>query len=351
MRENLEKVPTRKKEGLFLEALSKKQVLRPPFWLMRQAGRYLPEYRALRAKAGSFLDLCFNPEMASEVTLQPVKRFGVDAAILFSDILVIPYALGQSLSFQEGEGPKLGSFDISSLEKKLPFIEKNLSSVFETIDRTKNNLPEETALIGFAGSPWTIACYMINGGSSRDFKKANNFALEKPDYFSRLMEIITFSTIDYLSAQIKAGVDAVQLFDSWAGLAENFENQVINPTQKIVAELKKRHPEIPIIGFARKAGDNYSSYAKKTKVDAIGVDQDISLEKMKGWQKICAVQGNLDPELLLKGGDVMKSAVLEILETLSKGPFIFNLGHGVIKETPPEHVALLSEIIRNWKNV
>ncbi len=351
MLENSKKSLAKKDAVLFLDALRGQRTKRPPFWLMRQAGRYLPEYRALRAKAGSFLDLCFNPAQAAEVTLQPLRRFDMDAAILFSDILVIPHALGQTLAFQEGEGPKLGKLDIQALEKNQDNIQKKLSPVLETVERVKGALDSDKALIGFAGSPWTVACYMIEGGSSRDFAQARSFAKTKPDEFSRLMDILVVATTDYLSAQIKAGADAVQLFDSWAERADDFEQQIIKPTQKIISALKIKHPDVPVIGFPRGAGSYYPAYAKATGIDALGLDQTVLLEKAAEYQDICTVQGNLDPDVLLKGGTALQSGATRILEALSPKPFIFNLGHGVIKETPPEHVGLLSEIIRNWKNV
>ncbi len=340
-------------QSLFLEALAGKKTVRPPFWFMRQAGRYLPEYRKIRAQAGSFLDLCFNPGLAAEVTLQPVRRFGMDAAILFSDILVIPYALGQDLSFQEGEGPKLGLLDISFHEKQINRVTEKLSPVFETIAKVREGLSPDTALIGFSGAPWTVACYMIEGGGSRDFAKVKSFADKNTEDFSRLIDILTKSTIDYLSKQIEAGVDAIQIFDSWAGLVDgdDFENRIIAPTAKIVSALKKKYPSVPIIGFPRGAGRFCFAYAEKTKVDGISLDPSFSLTDAAELQKICTVQGNLSPEILLQGGDALLTKAREISSALGQGPFVFNLGHGIIKETPPEHMARLCDFLRGQRNV
>ena len=351
MLKNSKRSPTEKKDILFLDALLKKRTVRPPFWLMRQAGRYLPEYRDLRSKAGSFLDLCFNPTFAAEVTLQPLRRFSMDAAILFSDILVIPYALGQGLSFQEGEGPRLEDLDLAAIEKNAGRVLEKLSPVLETVERVRQELDPDKVLIGFAGAPWTVACYMIEGGSSKDFSRARHFAANRPVEFERLMQGLANATADYASAQIKAGADVIQLFDSWAGLADDFEQQVINPTRDIIAILEHRHPGVPIIGFPRGAGKKYLDYARQTGVCGLGLDQHVSLREAEQYQKICTVQGNLDPQTLLKGGLDLETKTRRLLETLSPGPFIFNLGHGVIKETPPEHVLKLSEIVRNWKNV
>lgn len=336
---------------LMLSALQGKKTTRTPFWLMRQAGRYLPEYRELRKQAGSFLDLCFNPKLATEVTLQPLRRFDMDAAILFSDILVIPFALGQSLAFEAGEGPKLGDLDISSIEKNLPGGLEKLSPVLETVSRTRQALDPGKVLIGFAGSPWTVACYMIEGqGSRQGFPKMRQFILENPEKHSKLMDCLIRATIDYLSAQIKAGADAVQLFDSWAGLCQDhdFETNIIEPTRHIVRELKKRHPHTPIIGFPRQAGSGYAAYARLTGVNALGLDTHVSLEQAAVLQKEITVQGNLDPDILLRGGDELQHAAKSILAALTGRPFIFNLGHGIIKETPPEHVAMLADIIKGW---
>lgn len=318
-----------------------------PFWFMRQAGRYLPEYRELRNKAGSFLGLCFDPKAAAEVTLQPLQRFDMDAAILFSDILVIPKALGQELDFVEGEGPRLGELHI----EKLSFSESELEPVYETLQIVRSRLEPEKTLIGFAGSPWTVACYMIEGRGTGHFKKALSFAREKEEAFALLIEKISDATIRYLSRQTLNGANALQLFDSWAGLltAAEFERWVIKPTQRIRAALKASCPEVPVIGFPRGAGALYPEYAVETGVDCIGIDHEASMEDVsEGMPETCALQGNLDPALLLQGGSAMEAAVHRILAAASKRPFIFNLGHGIVKETPPENVALLSRMLKDY---
>ncbi|MCB9990182.1 MAG: uroporphyrinogen decarboxylase [Rhodospirillales bacterium] len=341
-------------EKPFLAVLNGGVPERTPFWLMRQAGRYLPEYRELRTKAGSFLDLVYNPEFATEVTMQPLRRYGMDAAILFSDILVIPHALGQDLSFVQGEGPKLdpvrGEKDLS----RLRYDDTVLQPVYETVRGIRNAMAdegmEETALIGFAGAPWTVATYMIEGGSSRDFIHAKGWAYSEPDSFAKLIELITEATIVYLGKQIDAGAEAVQLFDSWAGALDEdqYARWVIAPTEKIVLALHKAYPHIPVIGFPRGSGALYPVYAQQTKVHALGLDSQVPLEMAVALKDICAVQGNLDPVCLLSGGTAMEKRARDILETLGGDRFIFNLGHGVIKETPPIHVEQLTRIIRQF---
>jgi uroporphyrinogen decarboxylase len=340
-----------------LEVLHRRKPARVPFWLMRQAGRYLPEYRALRADTASFLDLVYDPEKASEVTMQPIRRFGMDGAILFSDILVIPDALGQKIWFETGEGPKLQALtseaDFADLD--LDRVEKHLAPVFETIRLTREKLAAEkfdaTALIGFCGSPWTVACYMVQGHGGSDFSKAVNWAKENPDSFQKLINIVTAASCIYLSAQIKAGVEALQLFESHAGLleGEQFERWVIAPTHKIGEYLKDFHADIPVIGFPRCAGKAALDYALETLVDCVGLDQDADLDwAAREISPHMPVQGNLDPELLLAGGDALAQGLEKIRLTLQGKPFILNLGHGVIKETPPEHVAQLRDIVRGW---
>lgn len=315
----------------------------PPWWLMRQAGRYLPEYRALRAKAGDFVTLCLTPELAAEATLQPIRRFGMDAAILFSDILLVPRALGQRLSF-ENNGPRLEPL----AEIVQPLDLDMLTPVAEAIHRVRDALPKTTALIGFAGAPWTVATYMIEGGTSRDFHRVKALAYGDPVRFADLIERITVATIDFLDLQIAAGAEVVQLFDSWAGaLSPNgFSRWVIAPTRQIVAELKTRFPRVPIIGFPRGAGLSYENYVAETRVDAVGLDTATPLEFARDrLQTRVAVQGNLDPVLLAVGGDSMRRAVQEMCGALGGGPYIFNLGHGVLPETPLEHVAELAQIL------
>ncbi|PJB70798.1 MAG: uroporphyrinogen decarboxylase [Alphaproteobacteria bacterium CG_4_9_14_3_um_filter_47_13] len=340
---------------LFLSALQGGRSNRIPFWFMRQAGRYLPEYRELRARAGGFLDMVYNPDFATEVTMQPLRRYGMDAAILFSDILVIPHALGQKLEFLHGEGPKFEPIRCEEDFKNLEYTEAILAPVYETIKSLKSQIQKEgfydTALIGFAGAPWTVATYMVEGGSSRTFENVKKWAYCNPETFERLIELITQTTIRYLLSQIKAGVEAIQIFDSWAGVLDESEYNrwVIIPTKKITQALAQSHPDIPVIGFPKGSGFLYEVYAKKTGVTALGLDSQVPLEKADFLQDILPVQGNLDPVCLLTGGMSLKNTAEKILEKLSAKPFIFNLGHGVIKETPPEHMAVLSEIIKNWR--
>jgi uroporphyrinogen decarboxylase len=333
-------------DSLFLQALSGKVTTQVPLWLMRQAGRYLPEYRALRAEAGSFLNLCFNPEFATEVTLQPLRRFDFDAAILFSDILVVPYALGQDLNFVEGEGPKLGALDHIGFDEEI--FHAKLSPVYDTVSKLRATLPRDKALIGFAGAPWTVASYMVQGHGNGVFEKLQNLAASNPVALDHLIETVTHATTEYLLRQIEAGADVVQIFDSWAGLAkdDHFDRYVIAPTKKIVSALHQKHPGFPVIGFPRQAGGKVARYAKETGVQGLGLGQEFSLsDRPKG---IC-IQGNLDPEVLLKGGTHMREETLRILTEMKDDPFIFNLGHGVIKETPPEHVAEVVSIVKGFQ--
>lgn len=324
-----------------------------PLWFMRQAGRYLPEYRAVREKAGGFLNLAFNPELAAEVTIQPLRRFGMSAAILFSDILVVPMGLGQGLRFAEGEGPILGHLDVEKLS--MDRFDEVLKPVYETVSLARDKLGDENlsdaALIGFSGAPWTLSCYMIEGGSSRNFSRTKGFARKNPEQFESLLSKLTDSTIHYLCRQIDAGAEIVQIFDSWAGLLadDEFDHWCIAPVKKIVQGVKSKHPHVPIIGFPRGAGAGYERFALESGVDVLSMDQDVSLDRCMNLQKSVTVQGNLDPELLLKGGSDMERAAKKILEKLSGSPFIFNLGHGIIKETPPDHVKELSDIVRAWR--
>ncbi|NNG05604.1 MAG: uroporphyrinogen decarboxylase [Inquilinus sp.] len=335
-----------------LRALAGETLPRPPFWLMRQAGRYLPEYRALRAKAGSFLELCYTPALAAEVTLQPIRRFGMDGAILFSDILVVPHALGQELDYVEGEGPRLDPVcDRGALGRlSAAGVDTILAPVYETVARVRSALPPETALIGFAGAPWTVATYMVEGGGSKDFAAAKRFAYGDPDGFQGLVDLLVETTVLYLRRQIDAGAEAVKLFDSWAGVLPEaeFRRWVIAPTARIVAALKRSHPAVPVIGFPRGAGHLYEPYLADTGVDALGVDTALPLSVAKSLQRRRPVEGNLDPVALLVGGEALQRSALEILEALADGPFVFNLGHGVLQGTPPEHVAELAALIRGW---
>lgn len=336
-----------------LQVLSKEPVDRPPFWFMRQAGRYLPEYREVRATTTNFLEFCYTPEKALEVTLQPLRRYHMDAAILFSDILVLPDALGQSVAFKQGEGPVLEAIsDDDGIDRlSMDGMDRKLSPVFQAVRRIKTELDDETALIGFAGAPWTVALYMIEGHGGTEGTKIRTWAAARPESFQRLIDILCEATIGYLIRQVSEGAEILQLFDSWAGLLteDQFENWVVEPNRRIVEGVKKVHPAVPIIGFPRGAGVMYADFAAKTGVDGVSIDHTVPT----GWaarylQPICAVQGNLDNHLLLAGGDAMEREVRKILETLSDGPFIFNLGHGVLPPTPPEHVGRVAELIRDW---
>lgn len=330
--------------------LEKERFSSPPVWIMRQAGRYLPEYREIRSNVKNFLELCYTPKLASEVTLQPITRFDLDAAIIFSDILVIPDALGVKVEFVKNEGPKLGSFELKNL--KTENIENHLSPVFEALALTKSKLGKDKALIGFSGSPWTLACYMIEGGGSKNFELTRETAIKNEKYFAELIEILTQSIIKYLSAQIKAGADVVKLFDSWAGVLppQQLQKWVIEPTKKIVSEIKKLHPQIPVICFPRGVGVNYLEFAKSIAPHGLALDQNVE----KNWAKKNlqenlgqVVQGNLDNFLLAFGSkNEIEKEVLEILKTFGDQPFIFNLGHGILPETPIENVELVLKLIR-----
>ena len=341
-----------------IEALKGKAQPTAPVWLMRQAGRYLPEYREIRKDCGGFLDLCYNPEKASEVTLQPIRRFGMDGAIVFSDILVVPHALGQKVEFLEGEGPKLDAIrqpdDLKRLTREK--FHEHLAPVYETLRQVKSKLAHEnfenTALIGFSGAPWTLACYMIEGGSSRDFMKTKLWAYSDPNSFADLMDLLCECIVDYLSAQVDAGAEAVQLFDSWAGVLDHtmFSRWVTRPTRKIVEGFRARHPDIPFIGFPRGAGRLTLDYIQGSLVSAVSLDPQTAPKWAANvYQNLMPVQGNMDPVCLLSGGLTMQSAAEDILVHLGKGPFVFNLGHGIIKETPTEHVEELVQMIRDWK--
>ncbi|TMJ20403.1 MAG: uroporphyrinogen decarboxylase [Alphaproteobacteria bacterium] len=321
----------------------------PPIWLMRQAGRYLPEYRKLRAEKGGFLALAYDPQAAAEITLQPVRRFGFDGAILFSDILIVPHAIGQDLRFEAGEGPRLSPPLIDSALTALERVPRRLEPIYRTVENVKAMLAPETTLLGFAGSPWTVATYMVAGQGSRDQAEARGYAYADPNAFEAIIEAIAEVTIDYLSGQIRAGADAVQLFDSWSGslAPAQFEQWVIAPTARIVAALKERHPETPLIGFPKGAGAKLATYARETGVDALGLDETIDPEwAARELPPDLPVQGNLDPLALLAGGAALESAVDRILSSLSGRPHVFNLGHGIIKETPITHVEQLLALVR-----
>ena len=321
----------------------------PPVWLMRQAGRYLPEYRALRAEKGGFLELAYDSDCAAEITIQPIRRFAFDGAILFSDILVIPHAMGQDLWFETGEGPRLAPPLVGFDFEKLVAAPERLNPVFETVQKVSAALSPETTFLGFAGSPWTVATYMVAGQGSKDQAEARRMAYKDPARFGSLIDTIINATVDYLAGQIEAGVDAVQLFDSWAGSLSpaQFEQWVIAPNAKIVSALKARHPETPIIGFPKGAGGKLPAYARGTGVDAVGVDETVDPD----WANATLpdnmpVQGNLDPLALIAGGEALGNAVARILRAFSGRPHIFNLGHGILPDTPIEHVEKLLTLVR-----
>ena len=314
---------------------------------MRQAGRYLPEYRQIRARARDFVELCLTPALAAEVTLQPVRRFGMDGAILFCDILILPYALGQKLAFREGEGPLLDAIEnkagIAGLD--LEPISLRLEPVFETVRRLRSAIGPQTALIGFAGSPWTVATYMVEGGPSRDFRRIKSWAYRDPDGFDRLIEVLTEGSIAYLAGQIEAGAELVQLFDTWAGILpeREFVRWVIDPTKRIVTALRERFADCPIIGFPRGAGILYERYLRETGVSGISIDTTVPAGYARQHlQPHGTVQGNLDPVLLIAGGAALEAGVRDLRQQLGHGPYVFNLGHGVLPETPPENVAALA---------
>jgi uroporphyrinogen decarboxylase len=334
-----------------LQVLAGKAEAIPPIWLMRQAGRYLPEYRAIREKTGGFLDLCFNPKLAAEVTLQPVRRFAFDAAILFSDILVVPHALGQHVTFETGEGPKLDALtDPQALHRLRGEIDHaQLAPVYETIVRVKEQLPPDVALLGFCGAPWTVATYMIAGCGTSAQAPARLFAYRHADAFAALIDILVEASIAYLVRQFEAGVDAVQIFDTWAGVLPTgeFRRWCIKPCARIVAGVRKRIDGARIIGFPRGAGTELAGYIAAVPVDAIGLDWMIELAFARDHiQRQRPIQGNLDPLALLAGGAALDQAVDAILEAFAGGPLIFNLGHGVLPETPVGHVEQLVARVR-----
>jgi uroporphyrinogen decarboxylase len=337
-----------------LQALSGEAVWPPPIWLMRQAGRYLSEYRQLRAETQDFVSFCLDPSRAADATLQPIRRFGMDGAILFSDILILPWALGRDLSFTEGHGPVLTPLravdEVLALDSA-GFVDR-VAPVLETIGRVRSELTQKhdgTALIGFVGAPFTVACYMIEGGGSKDFAETRRMAASNPAMFDRLIAVLTETSISYLSAQIAAGAEAVMLFDSWAGLLSPraFRRLVIGPTARIAAAIKGRHPGVPVIGFPRLAGTMIAAYAAEAGVDTVGMDTaaDPTVVRRLVPDRI-GLQGNLDPFSLLQGGDVMEEEARVILNAMNGHPFVFNLGHGVMPPTPPSHVAGLVDFVR-----
>ena len=321
----------------------------PPIWLMRQAGRYLPEYRALRAEKGGFLDLVYDPAAAAEITLQPLKRFAFDGAILFSDILIVPFAMGQNLSFVAGEGPRLTPRMDEIRIRDLEPVMQRLDPIYETVRRVKAELQPSNTFLGFAGSPWTVATYMIAGQGSREQAEARRLAYSDPTKVGAILDVIAITTVEYLSRQIDAGVDAVQLFDSWSGslAPAQFDDFVIKRTAWIVEQLKRRHPHVPVIGFPKGAGGKLAAYAAETGVDAIGLDETVDPAwAAKALPPGMPVQGNLDPLALIAGGDQLQSAVTRIIDALGDRPHIFNLGHGIQQDTPIAHVEELLSLVR-----
>ncbi|MFB2552968.1 uroporphyrinogen decarboxylase [Ensifer soli] len=336
-----------------LDVMDGKTLSPPPVWLMRQAGRYLPEYRATRAEAGSFLDLCYNPALATEVTLQPIRRYGFDAAILFSDILVIPDALSRHVRFEEGHGPRLDPIDVAGIAALDPEgVMAHLAPVLETVARIRSALPPETALLGFCGAPWTVATYMIAGQGTPDQAPARLFAYREPEAFARLLALLADISADYLVAQIDAGADAVQIFDSWAGVLgpEEFSAFAIEPVRRMIASVRARRPQAKIIAFAKGAGLLLKDYRRLTRADVVGLDWTVPLDFARELQEEGAVQGNLDPMRVVAGGQALDEGVDRILEALGSGPLIFNLGHGITPQADPAHVTRLVERVRGGRN-
>ena len=339
---------------LLLDTLNGKLSDRIPFWFMRQAGRYLPEYRKIRASVPDFLSFCYNPELATEVTLQPIQRYGMSGAILFADILVVPDGLGQKVWFETGHGPRLTPVTNRAELDKLSIdgLHDKVGNIYETIRRLKVELPDDVTLLGFAGAPWTIATYMVEGAGSKDHGAAKSWGYSDPTGFKALLDLIVDATAEYLIAQIEAGVDAVQIFDSWAGgLSETtFDRWVIEPTREIVDRVKAKHPDTPIIGFPRLAGPLYEKFIAKTGVQAVSIDTAMPLEYAKNniQSKLC-IQGNMDPRLVVAGGADMLKEADRILHAFKDGPHIFNLGHGFVPETPPENVEMLVNHIKAFR--
>lgn len=334
---------------IVIDVLKGETVFPPPVWMMRQAGRYLPEYRATRQRAGGFLDLCYNPELAVEVTLQPIRRFGFDAAILFSDILVVPHALGRDLRFEEGRGPLMTPIraeEIDGLGDGTFHV--NLEPVYETVRRLRRELPDRTTLLGFCGAPWTVATYMIAGHGTPDQAPARLFAYRHPEAFAKLLDALADRSAEYLIRQVEAGADAVQIFDSWAGVLDEacFAAYCIAPVARMVRRVREACPDVPIIGFPRGAGSLYDGYRDATGVTALGLDWSVPLSQARRLQEAGPVQGNLDPLRLVAGGRAVDEGVDAILASLGRGPLVFNLGHGITPETPIESVERMIARIR-----
>lgn len=341
------------KDKTILRALAGERQETPPIWMMRQAGRYLPEYRATRAEAGDFLSLCYNSDLAAEVTLQPIRRYGFDAAILFADILLLPQALGVDLWFETGEGPRMSTTttadELAGLRATAD-IHETLNPIYETVRILSRELPRETTLIGFAGAPWTVATYMIAGRGTKDQGPAHVLKAENRAVFEGILERLTEATIEYLSKQIEAGAEVVKLFDSWAGSlkGEDFVNYALKPAAKITQALKQRHPGIPVIAFPREAGDGYIGFAKATGADCIAIDNSVSAEWVaRNVQPDSCVQGNLASSHMVTGGDDLIQETKRIVNALKGGPHIFNLGHGITPDANPDNVQIMIDTIRN----
>jgi uroporphyrinogen decarboxylase len=337
---------------LILRALAGETLPTPPIWMMRQAGRYLPEYRATRAQAGDFLSLCYNPELAAEVTLQPIRRYGFDAAILFADILLLPQALGADLRFETGEGPRLSTITTMAgvlALKPRAAIHDTLAPIYETVRILARELPGETTLIGFAGAPWTVATYMIAGCGSKDQAAAHALKATDRATFSALIDVITEATIDYLSAQVQAGAEVVKLFDSWAGSlkGQDFQDFAVKPTARIISALKAKHPGLPVIAFPREAGAGYGGFAQATGADCVAVDHAVSPEwAAQHLQPGGCVQGNLSPTHMVTGGQALVQATRRVVDAFKGGPHIFNLGHGITPDASPDNVARMVDTVR-----
>lgn len=335
--------------GILLDTLRGQVTEKRPVWLMRQAGRYLPEYRALRAEKGGFLGLVYDSAAASEITLQPIRRFGFDGAILFSDILIVPHALGQDLQFLAGEGPHLSPRLVDATLASLTPAPHHFQPVWDTVRLTRAALPDGVTMLGFIGSPWTVATYMVAGEGSKDHHLARAMAYRDPQAFGAIIDAIVESSIHYLSGQIDAGAEAVQLFDSWSGSLSprQFQRWVIAPTQTIVSAIRARHPDVPIIGFPKGAGGKLPAYAHETGVDAVGIDETVDPRWInRELPRDMPVQGNLDPLLLISGGPELEEAVRDVLDAFAGRPHVFNLGHGIDKSTPIANVERLLEIVR-----
>jgi uroporphyrinogen decarboxylase len=335
-----------------LRALAGETLPVPPIWMMRQAGRYLPEYKATRAQAGDFLSLCYNPELAAEVTLQPIRRYGFDGAILFADILLVPQALGNDLWFVTGEGPRLSTITTQAEFDKLgrgEMIHDTLNPIYETVKILRRELPKETTLIGFAGAPWTVATYMIAGRGTKDQGPAHALKAENRPLFEAIIERLTEATIDYLSAQVEAGAEVVKLFDSWAGSlsGEDFRRYALEPARIITQELKARHPGLPVIVFPRQAGQGYVGFHEATGADCVAVDDSVSPEWAAEHVQVSGcVQGNLASSHMVTGGDALVTETRRVVKALSNGPHIFNLGHGITPDADPENVQLMIDTVR-----